>query len=281
MKTMIPTIKKLTKINLEELKHRLYKAISRIADFIGDTTLQPFVWLAITLYCWFYDIDLSPFEKKQARDYSCLRKFFCRKFDDIEKRRPIATDHWVSPADGKVTYAEKVSLDATIIAKGQGFSPSKLVREEVKQEYHATTIYLSPKDYHRIHMPHKATLVSINDGNGEGLLRSVRPENIDQYPELYSENKRTVLRFRYEDEDKASQHDFFVVFVGALIVGKIVTEDDNESPLKLEKEINKGEQIGFFTFGSTVIMLTPKELCKVSNDSSEHPQVNVRGSFAR
>lgn len=251
----------------------LYWLISRVADFVGHFTWRPFSWLAVFLYKTFYRLDLSEFKKTKVWQYSSLFELFCREFADIDAARPINTANTVSPADGQIIEAQRLSENTQISAKGQGYTAQELVdSKESFEGYHGTTIYLSPRDYHRVHMPRDGRLIAINEK--DGMLRSVKPKLTAKYPQLFAENKRTILTF----EDDKSKEKFYVVLVGAMIVGKIVIQDNQHKSLPVGSVIKKGEQIGYFTFGSTVIILSKEQLGDTCDRHSSRP-IKARAAF--
>ena len=230
-----------------KIMHRLLTSLVRYLAHIRMRLLSQTI---IRLYCYIYNISLSECVFKKPSEYTSLANFFIRKLD--MNYRPMGYGNWVSPADGKVILNQPLESDTTICAKGTGFSPNTLTQTfEKLNGYHATTIYLAPKDYHRVHMPTTATLVDIKEVGG--LLKSVAPNQITKNPMLFSDNKRVILTFH------SKEGVFYLVLVGALIVGEIVLVND-EGPLHLNQEYQKGEQLGYFTFGSTVIMITPMAL---------------------
>ena len=232
------------------MQHTMHKLITKSAAYFANIKMHIISQLIIRIYIRFYNISLTECIKKQPSQYKSLAQFFIRKLD--LKNRPMAYNKWVSPADGKVILNQKLNDNTTICAKGTGFTPNQLIQSQDDiSGYHAMTIYLAPRDYHRFHMPKTATLVAIKEAGG--LLRSVDPNNILKHPNLFSENKRVILTFN------SPEGTFYMVMVGALIVGEI-TLTSEQGPLRINAEYKKGEQLGYFTFGSTVIMLTPEAL---------------------
>lgn len=210
------------------------------------------------------NIALDP----DPRSYQHFNDFFTRSLASGE--RPIAggTDTIVCPADGCISQLGKIQHGRIFQAKGQEYSLLELLGGDPKhaqafQNGRFATVYLSPKDYHRVHMPLAGTLESMIHVPGE--LFSVNETTADNVPRLFARNERVVCLFDTAAGPMA------VILVGAMIVASIETswaglvtplkrqirqwdytnkEGDKEG-IKLEK----GEEMGRFKLGSTAIVL--------------------------
>ncbi|ELK39172.1 phosphatidylserine decarboxylase proenzyme [Brevibacillus agri] len=246
---------------LPGLIHRLpQNAMSRT---MGKITASRFSRLAIQHYIRHYKIDASIIEKP-VTEYRTLKEFFTRRLKP--GARPIApgNDVIVSPVDGTVSQLGDICEGTLIQAKGKEFSVTELLggsEEEAKRYYGGKfiTIYLSPRDYHRIHMPVAGELVRYS--YLPGRLYPVNRLGIENVDRLFARNERLVT---YIESDGLGE--IALVKVGALFVGsvKVVynTATTNikhgrqtDEPIEGKPHYAKGDELGWFEFGSTVILL--------------------------
>ncbi|MGG4440843.1 archaetidylserine decarboxylase [Brevibacillus fortis] len=246
---------------LPGLIHRLpQNAMSRT---MGKITATPFSRLAIQRYIKHYEIDTSIIEKP-ASEYRTLKEFFTRRLKPAA--RPIAPgpDTIVSPVDGTVSQLGDICEGTLIQAKGKAFSVIELLggsEEEAKRYYGGKfiTIYLSPRDYHRIHMPVAGDLSSYC--YLPGRLYPVNQLGIENVDRLFARNERLVTHIKTDDLG-----DMALVKVGALFVGSVkVCYNTATTNIKHGRQTHekiaetpryeKGAELGWFEFGSTVILL--------------------------
>lgn len=198
-----------------------------------------------------------------------INSFFVRALKP--EMRPVAEglNQICSPADGTVSQLGKIIDGKIFQAKGHSFSLQTLLGGSDRHSRLFTdgdfiTTYLSPSDYHRVHIPFAGTLKHMI--HVPGRLQSVAPVFIEQVPDLFARNERVVSIFDTEAGPMA------VILVGAVNVGSIetvwagritppygssVTETDYES--KEDIQLNKGDELGRFNMGSTVILLFAKD----------------------
>ncbi|MCA0402416.1 MAG: archaetidylserine decarboxylase [Proteobacteria bacterium] len=196
-----------------------------------------------------------------AKDYDCFNDFFIRQLkSDV---RPIAEGDVVSPVDGVVSEIGAINENLILQAKGRYYSLAQLlaVDESMIRPFingHFATLYLSPKDYHRIHMPIDASLKEMVYVPGK--LFSVQPTTARVVPNLFARNERLVCLFDTKLGPMA------MVLVGATIVGAINTRWQGDIKRSKQKQyfdfsnldsafIAQGEEMGHFKLGSTVILL--------------------------
>lgn len=205
-----------------------------------------------------YQVNMREALVEDPTAYACFNDFFIRHLKPT--CRPIAQAGIVSPVDGCISEIGRINEGQLIQAKGKYYTVDELLacEKSVAQEYvhgQFATLYLSPKDYHRVHMPVDGVLVSMT--YIPGSLFSVQPAAVKVIPKLFSRNERLVLFFE-------TQHGpMVVVFVGATIVGAIGTSWHGElqrgaSPVSFNYDkmaIKQGEELGYFKLGSTVILL--------------------------
>lgn len=221
-------------------------------------------WLlrpVIRLYVWVYKIDLSEFALPIPA-YRTFNEFFTRPVRP--DRRPVADDPrlLVSPVDGTVIEAGAMTDGRLVQAKGMDYSLEALLGGDPAWRDYAggafATLYLSPRDYHRIHMPCAGRITRFCYLPGE--LWTVGPAGVRGVPNLFARNERLVTFIRAEFGEVA------VVAVGATVVGKIrvvyhpiMSNMKNAVPrtetLPEPVYLPKGAELGRFELGSTVILL--------------------------
>ena len=195
--------------------------------------------------------------------YQHFNSFFTRELKAGVRPIARAKRSLVSPADGAISQAGKINKNRVLQAKGIDYSVSRLLgNSESARTYENgsfATIYLSPKDYHRVHMPAAGKLLSSRYIPGE--LFSVNDKTAQALPGLFARNERLVCEF-----ESAELGRFSVIFVGAMLVAGIETVWGGFEPpgpgavrekdhSKESLSFKKGEEIGRFKFGSTVILL--------------------------
>lgn len=241
-----------------------------ISRLMGRFARSETPWIKDPFIKWFqkrFDISLAEAEIESPTDYPSFNAFFTRALK--EGARPINPEAKgiVSPADGVISQCGPIREDEILQAKGAYFSVADLLGgdEALAKEFQQgafATVYLSPKDYHRVHMPVTGTLRSMT--YVPGRLFSVNNATAAQVPRLFARNERAVCIFDTEQGPVA------VILVGAMIVAaietvfagqvtplsrKVQTVDYQEQPITLEK----GAELGRFLLGSTVILLFPEQ----------------------
>jgi phosphatidylserine decarboxylase len=212
-----------------------------------------------------YGVDMSEAANPDIASYSSFNDFFTRALRP--GARPLATVDLVCPVDGAISQFGTIERDQIFQAKGHHYSTTALVGGDAMlaaqfENGHFATIYLSPKDYHRIHMPIDGRLLRMIHVPGD--LFSVNPTTARGVPGLFARNERVVCVF------ESAQGPFVLTLVGATIVGSMATVwhgvvnpprsavlrewryDDQNITLK------QGDEMGRFLLGSTVVMLFPK-----------------------
>ncbi len=210
-----------------------------------------------------YKVNMAEAAETDLATYPSFNAFFTRLLK--EGVRPIADNDIVSPVDGVVSQAGPIVSGQIVQAKGQDYSvlsllggDDALTAEFVGGQF--ATIYLSPKDYHRIHMPVTGKLRKMRYVPGD--LFSVSPRTARTVPDLFARNERVVVTFDTE------LGPMVMVLVGAIFVGSMATVwsgqitpgygkavrqwtyDDAEAMM-----IEKGQEMGRFNMGSTVVLL--------------------------
>jgi phosphatidylserine decarboxylase len=224
--------------------------------------------LTTTLIRWFIDryrVNMAEAVNPDPAAYASFNDFFTRAL--APGARPLAQAELVSPVDGAISQFGAIDGDAILQAKGHTYTVQAMVGGDADLARpllngHFATLYLAPKDYHRIHMPCDGTLVRMIHVPGD--LFSVNPTTARGVPGLFARNERVVCWF------KGERGPFVLVLVGATIVGSMATvwhgvvnpprpgtvrdwryEGDKAIALK------QGDEMGRFLLGSTVVLLLP------------------------
>ncbi|WP_347331476.1 archaetidylserine decarboxylase [Marinimicrobium locisalis] len=242
--------------------------LSRAAGWLANQRTE---WIKDRFIHWFierYGVDMSEAVEENPKAYSCFNEFFTRALKP--GARPIDTTEGsiVCPADGSMSQVGRIEEGRIFQAKGQMYTARELLggSEALAAEFdqgHFATIYLSPKDYHRVHMPYTGQLRTTVAVPGE--LFSVNTATARQVPRLFSRNERLVTIFDTDIGPMA------VVLVGAMIVAGIETVWGGEvAPIRRKVQtldfrpqpsitLQKGEEMGRFKLGSTAIVLFGKD----------------------
>ena len=257
------------KVKLQYLlpKHLLSRLVGKLAAAqAGKLTTR-----LITLFIKHYQVNMAEAELSSASDYASFNEFFTRPLKP--GLRPVCRDEHalVHPVDGAISQYGQIRERQILQAKGHDYSTTAILGgdQALAEQFDGgefMTIYLAPKDYHRIHMPVTGTLTDMIFVPGE--LFSVNPLTAENIPGLFARNERVVALFDTEYGKMA------MILVGATIVASIETVwagtvapnikkrvmrkqyQDLAEPITLEK----GEEMGRFKLGSTVVMLFESEM---------------------
>ena len=219
---------------------------------------------------WFirrYQVNMQEAEHSDISSYKTFNDFFTRPLKN--GARPIATADFICPVDGTISQFGAIRNNQIFQAKGHDYTTLALVAGNAHLashfiDGHFACLYLSPKDYHRIHMPCDGQLMSMAYVPGD--LFSVNPTTAENVRNLFARNERVVCEF-----SSASHGTFVMVLVGATIVGSmatvwhgIVNPPRNKTVRTWQYshqdiQLKQGEEMGRFLLGSTVIMLFEKK----------------------
>ena len=221
---------------------------------------------------WFigkYGVNMAEAANHDIGSYPSFNDFFTRALQP--GARPLAAADLVCPVDGAISQFGVIKGDQIFQAKGHHYSTTALVGGDRElaacfESGSFATIYLSPKDYHRIHMPAGGRVVRMI--HVPGALFSVNPVTARGVPGLFARNERVVCVF------ESARGPFVLVLVGATIVGSMATVWHgvvnpprtkqvrewryHEQPV----ELRQGDEMGRFLLGSTVVMLFPAGPCR-------------------
>ena len=222
---------------------------------------------------WFikkYGVNMAEAADSNPRNYASFNDFFTRALK--ANARPLASATWVCPVDGAISQFGAIERGQLFQAKGHHYSAQALVGGDAAlaapfNDGHFACIYLSPKDYHRIHMPVAGTLRRMVYVPGD--LFSVNPATAQGVPGLFARNERVVCVF------DTAHGTLINVLVGATIVGSMATVWHGVvNPPRLAAvstwhypahgevgciTLQQGDEMGRFLLGSTVVMLWPKQ----------------------
>ncbi|MGZ5239078.1 MAG: archaetidylserine decarboxylase [Caldimonas sp.] len=219
---------------------------------------------------WFvrkYGVDMAEAANPDITSYASFNDFFTRALK--QGARPLADADLVCPVDGTISQFGAIDKDQILQAKGHRYSTTALVGGDAAlaerfRDGSFATLYLSPKDYHRIHMPCDGVLTRMIDV--PGAFFSVNPTTARAVPGLFARNERVVCVFESKTVDC-----FVLVLVGATIVGSMATVWHgvvNPPRVRRVREWNyadgqvalkQGEEMGRFLLGSTVVLLFGKD----------------------
>lgn len=220
-----------------------------------------------------YGVNMAEAANPDPAAYKSFNEFFTRPLRP--GARPLANADFICPVDGAISQFGAILHDQIFQAKGHAYSTTALVGGDAAlaarfDNGHFATLYLSPKDYHRIHMPCAGRLTRMIHVPGE--LFSVNPTTARGVPGLFARNERVVCVF------EGAHGPFVMVLVGATIVGSMATVwhgvVNPPRPGQLREWVyddrdlsyRQGDEMGRFLLGSTVVMLFPKATLSFNPD---------------
>lgn len=250
---------------------RLVGAIARCPwGFIKNPFIEKFIRR--------YGVDMSLALEENPRAYANFNAFFTRALKPGARPICAGVDSLCCPADGAISQLGEIKQGRIFQAKGQDFSVLELLGGQADLAQAFTdglfaTVYLSPKDYHRVHMPCAGELQRMVHIPGD--LFSVNTVTAQQVPRLFARNERVVCYF------STAFGPMVVVLVGAMIVASIETPWAGVvAPVRNQVRtfhythapsvsLAKGEEMGRFLLGSTAIVLLPKGAARWREDLTE------------
>jgi phosphatidylserine decarboxylase len=251
------------------LPHRALSSLARRLAYSNHPRMS--AWLIDTVTRKF-GVDLSEAEQSDPRSYASFNAFFTRGLR-AGVRTPDADPRAVlMPADGRISQCGRMEGGRIFQAKGQSFTASELLADDAAAEPYAdgvfATVYLSPKDYHRVHMPWTGKLRETV--HVPGRLFSVGPDAVGTVSKLFARNERLVCHFDTDFGPMA------MVMVGALLVsgvetvwsgieippygGPVTVKDYRGEHVMLERFA----EMARFNYGSTVIVLLPRGVAELA-----------------
>jgi len=248
-------------------------AMTRLAGLVASAEWGAFTTWVIKRFVKRYNVNMSEAAHADPAHYKSFNEFFTRPLKD--GARPMSNSTWVCPVDGAISQCGAIEHDQIFQAKGHHYSTRALVGGDATlagqfQNGQFATLYLSPRDYHRIHMPIAGKLLRMVHVPGD--LFSVNPTTARGVPGLFARNERVVCEFETE------KGPMVLVLVGATIVGSMATvwhgQVNPHRPGTVREwqydsqdvRLQKGEEMGRFLLGSTVVMLFPENSLQFPDD---------------
>jgi len=245
-----------------------HRALSRLVYWATRWTYAPWKNFLIDTVVRNYGVDMTQAQEPNPRAYASFNAFFTRALKADARPLPDHPTAIACPADGTISQLGEIRDGRIFQAKGFDFSATELLGDEgaalAYEHGKFATIYLSPRDYHRVHMPMAGTLRETV--HVPGRLFSVAPFTVEAVPRLFARNERLVCHFDGE------RGPFCVVMVGALLVSSVETVWSGlEIPpyasaitrkhwLSRNIRLERGVEMARFNMGSTVVFLGPAAL---------------------
>jgi len=248
-------------------------AMTRLAGLVASAEWGAVTTWVIKRFVKRYNVNMNEAANADPAHYKSFNEFFTRPLKDGV--RPLSSSEWVCPVDGAISQCGAIERDQIFQAKGHHYSTRALVGGDAAlaaqfQNGQFATLYLSPRDYHRIHMPMAGKLLRMVHVPGD--LFSVNPTTARGVPGLFARNERLVCEFETE------KGPMVLVLVGATIVGSMATvwhgqvnppRPGTVREWRYESQdvrLQKGEEMGRFLLGSTVVMLFPENSLRFPDD---------------
>ena len=242
------------------------QAMTALAGKFASAQLGGLTTSVIRGFVSHYKVNMAEAANPDIAAYASFNDFFTRALQP--GARPLADADLVCPVDGAISQFGPIQKDQIFQAKGHSYSTTALVGGDSSlaarfDDGYFATLYLSPRDYHRLHMPCAGQLTRMVHVPGD--LFSVNPTTARGVPGLFARNERVVCFF------DSAHGPFVLVLVGATIVGSMATVWHGQvNPPRTgvlrhwdypagQVSLQKGEEMGRFLLGSTVVMLFPKE----------------------
>ncbi len=240
------------------------RGITRVMGHLADVQLPPLVADAVIgLYVRAYQVDLGETVPPAAGSFASFDAFFTRPLR--QGKRPIGPDPdaIVSPADGRLEDAGPVHAGGTFQIKGRAYAVADLVGDPAEVARYEggqfAIVYLSPRDYHRVHAPIAGRITLVRSMPGDYFpVNSIGERHVDS---LFSINRRVAIVI-----DTPTKGRVTVVMVGAMIVGRITVSGIDARDVPLGEHtldpplaVASGDEIGVFHLGSTAVVFVEKD----------------------
>ena len=233
------------------------------------------------MYVKIFDIDMTLFEEENPCNFETLNQLFIRKKKDIEFHED--EDVLCSPSDGLITEYGDIEENKAYQIKGKSYSISELIPNSKLDKGFFVNIYLSPKDYHRYHVPIDMEVLSAT--HIPGALYPVNMPSLNKRDNLFIKNERVVLRCK-DKKDRI----FYYVAVGALNVGSMVFNFDERIKTNISNSkmttfeydnlfLKKGQELGRFEMGSTILLFFGDEHFKYLNRKDDVEVGDILGEI--
>jgi phosphatidylserine decarboxylase len=252
------------------ITNKISKYFHKFATYEFPRPIQTFINNG---YVKILGLDMSEFNDPAS--YQTLNKLFTRELR-VPRKIDADLNHYISPTDSFVTEAGSIEHETALQIKGMSYSVNELLTSEISRDNYNKLIdgnfmnfYLSPKDYHRYHSSFNAQVTKLI--HVPGKLYPVNFTYLNKQENLFIENERVIMECLTPDEKL-----FYMVFVGALNVGKMAftfepkinTNNDTFTTQTYEYDnlpIKKGDCLGYFEMGSTVLIFWEKDYVNLEN----------------
>ena len=246
-------------------------ALTRVMGALASLRAGALTHAVIRRFIARYGVDMAEAADSRIENYASFNDFFSRAHK--AGARPLADAPWLCPVDGAISQCGAIAGDQVFQAKGHSYSTRALVGGDAAlaarfDDGVFATLYLSPRDYHRIHMPAGATLRRMIHVPGD--LFSVNPVTARGVPGLFARNERVVCVF------ESTHGPFVLALVGATIVGSMSTvwhglvnpprpgSSREWTSGAGEVALARGAEMGRFLLGSTVVLLFPRNTLRLN-----------------
>jgi phosphatidylserine decarboxylase len=263
------------------------KLLTQFAGLVAGARMGPLTHWIIRKFVAHYKVNMAEAVDPRIESYATFNDFFTRPLR--VGARPLAASPFICPVDAAISQFGPIEHDQIFQAKGHSYSTRALVGGDQALAHqfdhgHFATLYLAPKDYHRIHMPCDARLKRMIYVPGD--LFSVNPLTARHVPSLFARNERVVCEF------ESAYGPMVMVLVGATIVGSMATvwhgvinPPRTREPREWRYDnqniaLVKGAEMGRFLLGSTVIMLFPKNVLSFTPDWAASRPVRLGEAMA-
>ena len=243
-------------------RKRLSRMLGRLARTAGpDAVLRA----AMRVYCRAYRVDLEDYEVP-SEGFATFDEFFTRRLKPGVRPLDPNLDAVLSPADGRIEDFGTIERGATFLVKGQTYDVGELLGDPAAGTAYeggsCAIVYLSPRDYHRVHAPVSGPVTAVR--HVPGTLFPVNAIGLEHVPKLFARNERVAIHQQSERHGGVA-----TIMVGAIGVGRItvsfdpsvVTNDGREPGLRTYESdapyLERGDELGVFHLGSTAIVLVP------------------------
>ena len=246
-------------------------SLSKLMYWLTRVQFKPWKNFMIKLIINLYKVDMKQAAKENVADYVSFNDFFTRYLKPESRTYQIDKNNIISPVDGAISQIGKLNGDKIIQAKGKDYSLNQLLANDTESinklnDGTFTTLYLSPRDYHRIHMPVTGKLIKSIYVPGD--LFAVNNATVRNVDKLFARNERFISLFE-TDLGLMAQIMVGAIFVGSMNtvwLGQITPAKKRECIIKEYKDepltLKQGQEFGNFNMGSTVILIFEQDSLK-------------------
>ena len=240
-------------------RERITRAVGQLSELALPVPISRAV---VNAYVRAYRVDMDEAEPLNGRGaYRSFDAFFTRKLRSDARPIDAPVGQILSPADGRLDAAGAISDSGTIAVKGKPYSAAELLCSETALDRYRggpfAVVYLSPRDYHRVHMPTAGRITEVRSKEGE--LFPVNRISELHFPGFLSLNRRVAIQVERKHPDGSTAPEVTIVMVAAMIVGRITVTgiDDRDVEYgvhQLDLDLARGDELSVFHLGSTAVL---------------------------